>query len=72
MRCGRFLAGLVLAALALPIYVSLESWMLTLVDRSDAASVIGFVAWSAFFFYLAARGIWAAVALPVDKTVSVK
>lgn len=63
MRCSQMFVGLMLASLLAQWYAALEVWMLSLVDRSDATSMIGFAAWSAFFFYLTVRIICSTVAL---------
>jgi hypothetical protein len=67
MKCGRIMAAAVLGAALLPLYYLLEMWMATLVDRRDATSFIGFVGWSAFFFYLGCRGIHIVSGMGVDK-----
>lgn len=72
MKCSRMMFALGLGAAALPLLLWLYSWMFTLVDRHDPTSVIGFVGWAAFFFYLTLKGIFAIVGLSVDKTLGVK
>lgn len=72
MKCSVLFAQLVLASVLLPLFIALVSWMRTLVDERDAASLIGFVGWSAFFFYLMLRGILSIGHLCVDKSRPVK
>jgi uncharacterized membrane protein (DUF4010 family) len=72
MNCGRVLLGVIMTAVGLPLFYELTSWMSTLVDRRDAYSVVGFVGWSAFFFYLLCRGIGKAVGLGIDKKPALK
>jgi hypothetical protein len=72
MKCAQLVVGIVVASLLFPAYLWLVGWMKTLVDERDATSIIGFVAWSAFFFYLAVRILLASVSLGVDKSRPVK
>lgn len=67
MKCARITAALLLGAVLFPLYYLMELWMMTLVDRRDATSVVGFFGWSAFFFYLGCRGIHIVSGLGVDK-----
>lgn len=72
MKCSRVLAALVLASVLLPPYLAFTAWMRSLVDERDACSVAGFVGWSAYFFYQAARiALWP-VRFGVDKSRPVK
>jgi hypothetical protein len=72
MKCARVILGVVLATVALPLYYLLEMWMATCVEHRDANSFVGFVGWSAFFFYLICRGIHKVIGMGVDKQHTLK
>ena len=72
MNCGRMLLGVLLADLGVPLYCDLVSWMATVIERRDPNSFIGFVGWSAFFFYLGCRGIVKVTGLGIDKKAVLK
>ena len=61
-----------MTAVGLPLFYDLTLWMSTLVDRREAGSVMGFVAWSGFFFYLFCRGIGKVIGLGIDKKTVLK